>query len=152
MRVVAESFLIISLLLFSCTGGGPLTPADSFNNVKSAVEKNDTETIANCLTEASLLKINRLNLLIREMRSDQIKMLSEKFGYTEEKLRNLKTSDSIALYFFSDTTGVKLSRYFKENVVSIDIQGGNASVKTESGVELTFKREGPYWKFDLSDL
>jgi len=86
------------------------------------------------------------------MRSDQLSKLSVKFGYTEEKLRSLRISDSVALYFFSETTGVKLNRYFMESIVSVDVRGSKALVKTESGIELDFVREGPYWKFDLSDL
>jgi hypothetical protein len=64
----------------------------------------------------------------------------------------MKESDAVSLYFFSDVTGIKLSRYFNENIVSIDIRGNRAAVKTESGIQLDFLREGPYWKFDMSNL
>jgi len=86
------------------------------------------------------------------MHSDQLLILSEKYGYSQEKLKDLKPSEAVDLYFFSDATGVKLGRYFKESIVSIDIQGNSASIKTESGIALDFVREGPYWKFNLSDL
>ncbi len=145
-------FLFIILVQLSCSSGGPLTPLECFNDIKHAVEKNDSEAIVNYLTRSSIEKINKLNMLIKDMRSDQLTILSVKYGYSVEKLKNLKASDSIALYFFSDVTGVKLNRYFKENIVSIDVHGKNASVKTESGIKLDFLREGPYWKFDISDL
>jgi len=152
MHKPAKFSLLVFLLLLSCNSGGPLTPADAFNKIKYAVEKNDSDTISDCLTKASLVKIDKLTMLIKDMRSDQLSLLSAKYDYSSEKLQNLKVSDAIALYFFSETTGIKLSRYFQENVVSIDIRGSRAVVKTESGVELDFLREGPYWKFDLSDL
>jgi hypothetical protein len=145
-------FLLCLLIQLSCSSGGPLTPAESFNAIKRAVEKNDGEAIAGHLTQSSLDKFNKLNLLIKEMRSDQLALLSDKYGYPPEKLKTLKVSDSVSLYFFSDITAVKLSRYFKESIISINIQGSRALIKTESGIELDFLREGPYWKFDLSDL
>ena len=152
MRLLKNIFLIIILLLLSCGSGGPVTPAESFNVIKNAVEKKDSEAIVNCLSESSLNKISKLNRLIKEMRSDQMSVLSSKYGYPPEKLKNMKPSDAAALYFFSDVTGIRLNRYFMESIISIDIQGGRAAVKTESGIGLDFVREGPYWKFDLSDL
>jgi len=143
---------VMSAALLSCSSGGPLTPAESFNVIKHAVEKNDSEAIVNCLSISSIDKISKLTLLIKDMSNDQLSILAVKYGYPQEKLKNLKTSDAVYLYFFSDITGVKLNRYFRESILSIDIHGGNASVKTESGIELDFVREGPYWKFDLSGL
>ena len=152
MRLLKNYLLIMFMLLLSCGSGGPVTPAESFNVIKNAVQKKDAEAIVNCLSEASLNKISKLNLLIKEMRSDQLSVLSSKYGYSPEKLRNMKPSDAAALYFFSDVTGVRLNRYFMESIISIDIKGSRAAVKTESGIGLDFVREGPYWKFDLSDL
>lgn len=152
MRVLKYLFPVILAAQLSCGSGGPLTPAESFNAIKIAVEKKDSEAIGNYISQSSLDKISKLNQMIKGMRGDQLKALTSKYGYTPEKLVNLKVPDFIALYFFSDATGVNLNRYFKENVVSIDIQGEHASVKTESGIVLDFLREGPYWKFDLTGL
>lgn len=143
--------IIISFSL-CCGSGGPLTPIESFNSIKSAVEKNDSEAVAGNLSKASLEKISALNKIISQMDSRQLSMLALKFGYSSEKLRNLRPSDAAALYFFSDTTGVMLGRYFRERIVSVDINGHLAAVRTESGIILDFVREGPYWKFDLSSL
>lgn len=152
MRILKYFYLTAVLAQLSCGSGGPLTPAESFNAVKNAVESNDSEAVVKCLSQSSLDKISRHNMMVKNMRSDQLAVLSVKYGYPSEKLLNLKTTDSAALYFFSDTTGIKLGRYFKEGIVSVDIRGSRALIKTESGIELNFVREGPYWKFDLSDL
>lgn len=152
MYLLNRFFLFFLLMLFSCGSGGALTPAGSFNAVKSAVEKQDSETIFVNLTEGSKSKIDKHNRMIKEMKTEQLAFISGKYGYSIEKLRNLKDSDAVSLYFFSDVTGVKLSRYFKESIVSIDIRGNRAAVKTESGIQLDFLREGPYWKFDMSNL
>ncbi len=152
MHLLKSYSLLFIILLISCGSGGALTPAESFNVLRAAVEKNDSEAIVNYLTESSLVKINRHNNMLKVMNNEQLSILSTKYGYTTDKLRNLKVSDAVSLYFFSDVTDVKLRRYFKESVVSIDIQGRKALIKTESGVELDFLREGPYWKFDMSSL
>ena len=152
MNILKKFYLFFLLLLCCCGSGGPLTPVESFNLIKNAVEKNDSNIIVNYLTTSSLSKINKFNSMIKEMRSDQLAVVSEKYGYSQDKIKNLKTSDSVALYFFSDAVNIKLGKYFKEKIVSIDIHGSDARVKTESGIQLDFVREGPYWKFDISDL
>ncbi|PKL19370.1 MAG: hypothetical protein CVV49_00745 [Spirochaetae bacterium HGW-Spirochaetae-5] len=152
MYLLKRIFLFFLLLLFSCGSGGALTPSESFNAVKSAVEKQDSEAIFINLTEGSKEKIGKHNRMMKEMKTGQLSFISGKYGFSIEKLRNLKDSDAVSLYFFSDVTGVKLSRYFKESIVSIDIRGKRAVVKTESGIQLDFLREGPYWKFDMSNL
>ena len=154
LRVKPAMTFQITLLLFifSCSGGKPLTPVDSFKAIKQAVEMKDAEKIASCLSKESWAKTEKLRLLIKDMSNDQLSVLSENYGYTQEKLKNLKQSDAVFLYFFSDHTGIKLGRYFMEKIISVDIHGSKAVIKVESGIELDFVREGPYWKFDISDL
>lgn len=152
MHLLIKTALAAVILLISCSGGGPLTPSDSFKLIKTAAEKNDSEMIAASLSSQSLAKIAELKTLISGMDSRQLDILAENYGFPRERLLALKDSDAVYLYFFSDKTGIKLGRYFDESIVSIDIRGNRAAVKTESGVELDFLREGPYWKFDLSSL
>jgi len=143
---------IFLLVFFGCGSGGPLTPVESFNLIKNAVEKKDSNAIVSYLSASSISKFNTHNSLIKEMRTDQLALLSEKYGYPVESIKNLRHSDSVALYFFSDTVNIKLGKYFMEKIVSVDIHGKRAQVKTETGIELDFTREGPYWKFDISSL
>lgn len=140
------------LILVSCGSGGPVTPLESFNAVKQAVEKRDIEAVTSLLTESSLKKIEKLRLIIKSMDSRQLTLLSGRYGIPQEKLPAIRTTDAVNLYFFSDASGIHLGRYFTEKIMSIDIKGGEAVIKVESGVELDFKREGPYWKFDISAL
>jgi hypothetical protein len=153
MRILKKSIvLVFFLFILSCSAGGPLTPVDSFKAIKHAVEVKDPEKIVSCLSKASLGKIEKLKSLIKDMSNDQLLILSQNYGYTQDKLRNLKPVDAASLYFFSDHTGVNLRRYFLEKVISVDIYGDRAIIKVDSGVELDFVREGPYWKFDISEL
>lgn len=150
--IIKRKYYVILLILLGCGGGGPLTPLESFNFIKNAVDKNDSSAIINYLNRSSLDKINKHNQLVKDLRADQITMLSEKYGYSADTLKNIKNTDSVALYFFSDAANIRLGRYFKEKIVSMDIDGNRAQLKTESGIELDFTREGPYWKFDISNL
>jgi hypothetical protein len=72
MHLLNWSFLFFLLLLFSCGSGGALTPAESFNAVKSAVEKQDSEAIVINLTEGSKVKIGKHNQLMKEMKPDSL--------------------------------------------------------------------------------
>jgi hypothetical protein len=152
MHILKKGIVLIFLALTYCSSGEPLTPIDSFKAIKHAVEMNDSEKIVSCLSNVSLKKTERLNQLIKDMRDDQLLVLSDNYGYTQDKLKNLKPSDAANLYFFSDHTGIMLGRYFMEKVISVDVYGSRAVIKVESGIELDFVREGPYWKFDISEL
>ena len=149
MHILKKIIVLLFLFILSCSSGKPLTPVDSFKAIKHAVEVKDPEKIVSCLSKGSLEKTDKLNSLIKEMRNDQLAILSENYGYTQDKLRNLKQVDSAFLYFFSEHTGIKLGRYFMEKIISVDVYGSKAVIKVESGVELDFVREGPYWKFDM---
>ncbi len=144
--------VLLLIILLSCGRGGPLTPLESFNLIRDAVDKKDSNAIVGYLSASTINKFDAHISLIKQMRSDQIATLSEKYGYPVETVKNLKHSDSVALYFFSETADIKLGKYFTEKVISMDVQGSRARLKTESGIELDFLREGPYWKYDMSEL
>ncbi len=152
MRLLTVPVFAAVLVMAGCGSGGPVTPLQSFNVIKQAVERRDVEAISVNLTDSSIKKIEKLQSLIRAMDSRQRALLSVRYGLAEERLLSLKATDAVGLYFFSDKTGINLGRYFNENVLSVDIHGSEAIVKTGSGIELDFKREGPYWKFDISEL
>jgi hypothetical protein len=152
MYILKKSIVVFFLFPVCCSNGKPLTPIDSFKSIKHAVEMKDSEKIVSCLSKESLEKTIRLGKLIKDMSNAQLLVLSENYGFTQDKLKNLKPADAVYLYFFSERTGIKLGRYFMEKVISIDIYGSRAVIKTESGIELDFVREGPYWKFDISEL
>ena len=152
MHILKKTIILLFLFLFFCSSGKPLTPIESFKAIKHAVEIKDSEKIVSCLSKKSLEKTERLNQIIKDMRDDQLLILAENYGYTQDKLKSLRSTDAVFLYFFSDHTGIKLERYFMEKIISVDIYGSSAVIKVESGIELDFIREGPYWKFDMSGL
>lgn len=147
-----KKYILLMLILQGCGSGGPLTPVEAFGLIKNAVDNKDSNAIVSYITRSSLEKINKHNQLVKELRADQISLLADKYGYPADRIKNLGNSDLVSMYFFSDTVNIKLGKYFCEKIISVDVDGNRAFIKTESGVELGFTREGPYWKFDLSSL
>ncbi len=145
-------FLLIVFLITSCTSRGALTPVQCFETVKSAVLQGDVVTIEKNLSDRSLVKMEKLHKMISTMDEKQIKTLAALYRYDVQKMRNMKTADYIALYFFVKNGGVLSADIFKYDIVASDISGSSAVLRTSSGVELDFTREGPYWKLDISDL
>lgn len=148
--------IIFVMLLFcsgvSCSRGGPLTPLESFNEIKSAITNEDSETILKNLSASSKMKIDALNTMILQMNDDQIRQLSKLYNCDRSRLRNMKETDYVSLYFFVKHHGTDLGKIFSEQVVAVDVDGDTAVIRTQSGIELGFVREGPYWKLDISDL
>ncbi len=153
MRLLRNAFLLIlPLAVVSCGRGGPLTPLESFSAIKTAAENGDAGAITKNISSSSLDKIAALDNMIRQMKDDQIKTLASLYNCEPARLRNMKKSDYVALYFFVKHQGVDLGTLFREQVVAVDINGDRAVIRVQSGIELIFVREGPYWKLDISDL
>ncbi|HQO39037.1 MAG TPA: hypothetical protein PK986_01085 [Spirochaetota bacterium] len=144
--------LTLCILLFSCSRGGPLTPLDSFNEIRSAAERSDSEAILKNLSAASLAKIDSLDLMIKQMRDDQKITLANLYNCTPGRLNSMKRADYVSLYFSVKHSGTDLGAVFRDQVVTVDVEGRRALVRTAGGIELGFVREGPYWKLDISDL
>ena len=149
LRITGAVFF--TLLLLSCSKGGPLTPLESFNAIRTAVEHSDSNAVLKNLSSASVAKIDSLNGMIKQMRPDQIRALSGLYNCEPEKIGNMKRADYVSLYFFVKHGGTDLA-VFREKVITMDIDGSIAVIRTQSGIELGFFREGPYWKLDISDL
>lgn len=146
------SIMFSAVALFSCSRGGPLTPLETFNDIRSAVERSDSDAILKNLSVASIAKIDSLDMMIKQMRDDQKITLAKLYNCTPGKLNNMKRTDYVSLYFSVKHSGTDLGSVFREQVVTVDVDGGRALVRTGSGIELGFVREGPYWKLDISDL
>ena len=137
---------------FSCSKGGPLTPLETFNEIRSAVERSDSGAILKNLSSSSIAKIDSLDSMIKQMRDDQKKTLAKLYNCEPSKLESMKRADYVSLYFFVKHASADLGAVFREQVVTVDVDGARAVIRTSSGIELGFVREGPYWKLDISDL
>lgn len=150
-------FLIITglvLSIISCKPRGPLTPEDAFDRVKIAYEKDDSEAIEFLLSDASRKKIQNMISMIKQMPSKRLKALSKRLKVTPEDLKNITVREYLALQFkMSKRIGEDtLKEITKYKIIGKDIKGNRAVLRVENGMELTFIKEGPYWRLDLEEL
>jgi len=152
MHLLSRIILILSLLAAAgCGSGGPLTPHESFQNINEALLSNDIRKIGDNITSGSRVKIETFRLIISRLDNSQIAALSQFYNYDAERLRNIDFNGALSLYFRSEGKN-SLRELFSREIVALDIAGKNALLRLDNGVELDFKKEGPYWRFDLSDL
>ena len=147
-------FLLLSIFLFlsTCKPMGPLTPADAFNELQSAVAESNSERIYRLLSKKSKEKIDKVLIMFSKMDNDQLKNLSEKYGVAEKIFKDMSVKDYITLYLYIEGKKSILNTAVSQKVISIDWSGDEAVVRVSNGMELEFVREGPYWKFDMSKL
>lgn len=153
MRII-KLFIFFSAFFFflSCKSQGPLTPAEAFYELRSAVLESNSERISHLLSKNSKEKIENLSRLFSRMDDSQVKNLSKKYGVSESFFKNLSVKDYITLYLYIEGKQSVLNNAINQKIISIDWSGNEAKVKVSNGMELEFAREGPYWKFDMSKL
>jgi len=152
MHLLIRIIFILSILAAAgCGSGGPLTPHESFRNIKEGLRSNDIKAIGDNITSGSRGKVETFRLILSRLDDGQIAVLSEFYNYDAERLRNIDFNGALSLYFRSEGKN-SLKELFSREIVAVDIAGKNALLRLDNGVELDFKKEGPYWRFDLSDL
>ena len=142
----------VFIIFLACSPRGPLTPEDSFKKLKQAYEKKDSRAVEKLLSKESIEKIKTVALVFSRMEERQINSLSDKYGVKADKLKNLSVSDYLALNFIVNGERDVVREATKFKVLKIDRKGKRASITVENGMNLIFVKEGPYWKFDMSDL
>ena len=153
MHILIRIFTFSLLLCFSsgCKSAGPLTPVDSYIAVQGAIAKNDIKLLGELVSTGTKAKIFRFRKLISALDKEQLITIAEFYNTDPSKLSGIDFYGSLALYF-SPRGELSLRDIFNEDISTVDIVGKKAVIRTESGFELDFLKEGPYWKLDLSEL
>ena len=137
---------------FSCKPQGPLTPRDAFVGLKDAIAKGDAAAFTRLLSQGSVKKIKTASALFAEMDDRQIKAVARKYDISADTLKKLCVEDFAKLYFKIGAHKNAMSEALNREVAGIYRTGNTATVRVDNGMELSFTREGPYWKFELGDL
>lgn len=153
MHLLIRVFAFSLLLCFSpgCKSAGPLTPVDSYVAVQEAIAKNDIKLIGELVSIGTKEKINSFRKIVSTLDKKQLLITAEFYNIEPSKLSGIDFYSSLALYF-SPGADFSLIEIFNENISTVDIFGKKAVIKTQSGFEVDFIKEGPYWKLDLSEL
>lgn len=154
LRNYFKYFLIILFFIISCKAAGPLTPEDAYNSLKKAYVKGDAGKIESLLSERSKEKIKSMTGIISSMKESQLEALARNFDTDTEKLKNLSVKDYLELQLsLGERIGEgTLMEIMKQKIAGIDSGKDTAVVRIENGMELSFVKEGAYWKFDMEEL
>jgi hypothetical protein len=154
MRVLKAAPLVICAVIqvLSCKPQAALTPQAAFHDLREAFRSSDAASLERQLSRGSVKKIRHIALLFSRMGDRQLESLSGKFGLPAERLRRLSVRDYCAIILSFERGRNAVAVAIKYNIVGVDRDGSLAVVRVENGMELTFVKEGPYWKFDMAGL
>jgi hypothetical protein len=152
LRIIG--FLGITILLFSCKSEGPASPEEAFDSFKSAYIKSDAAEIEKLLSEKSKEKIQAIIKMISLMNDSQLKALANKFSTNADSLKSLSIKDyiTIQLHTGKSIEDDLFKEIVKNKIIGIDIKDRAGVARLENGMELTFVKEGSFWKFDMEEL
>ena len=151
LRTTAAICAALFALFISCKSEGALTPEDAFKSITNAYCKSDAEAVVKHLSQGSIEKIKTITKMISSMNDNQLTALSKRYGVNTERIKRLSVKDYISIQLsigkdIGDDVNREISKY---SIIGIDIKGKRATVRVENGMELSFVKEGPYWKFDM---
>ena len=154
MRVLTPAcFILACMIAFTgCTPQAALTPQAAFHDLKNAFRTSDSAALERQLSAASVRKVREMTSLFSKMGDRQLGALAGKFGVAPERLRNLSVRDYCALILTLDREKSVIGIATSRAITGIDRNGSRATVRVDNGMELTFIKEGPYWKFDMAGL
>ena len=153
MHLLIRIFLFSFMLCFvpGCKTAGPLTPVDSFIAVQRAIEANDIRLIGELVSKGTKEKVDHFRKTLSTLDKDQLIAIAKFYNIDPSKLSGIDFHGALSLYF-SPRSDLSLIKIFNEDISYVDIFGKRAVVRTQSGFEIDFVKEGPYWKLDLSEL
>lgn len=144
--------LIPAAVLMSCAPQAALTPQAAFHDLKEAFRKSDAAMFERQLSRDSVRTIRTMTLHFSRMDERQRAALSEKFNIPAERLKTLTVRDYCALTLALDRSKNVIGVATSRAIVGINRKGSRAVVRVDNGMELSFVHEGPYWKFDMTNL
>lgn len=155
MHLLKKSITIITvpLLIYSCKPRGALTPEDAFIMLRDAYSRNDSAAIENLLSRRSRKKVETIITVISQMDDARLRALAMRFDVTVDRLRDMTIRDFLSLELMlgkkiGEDILADATRY---EIIAKDVKGNRAILRVENGMEISFVKEGPYWKLDLDD-
>ncbi|MFA5518262.1 MAG: hypothetical protein WDA74_03315 [Spirochaetota bacterium] len=153
MHLLIRVFLFFFMLCFvpGCKTAGPLTPVDSFIAVQRAIAANDIKLIGELVSKGTKEKVDYFRKTLSTLDKEQLITIAKFYNIDPAKLPGMDFHGALSLYF-SPRSDLSLIKIFNEDISYVDIFGKKAVIRTQSGFEIDFVKEGPYWKLDLSEL
>ncbi len=152
-RVFALTLAGSAAFTIACSSRGPLSPEEAFGVLQKAYHRNDPALMLTVLSKESISRIHTMTALIAAMGERQREKMAEQYGASAEQLAHLSPADYLGLQ-------IRLARARNEDamgqaldsgILKSEIRGTSATLTAQNGMRLSFVREGPYWKFDMTD-
>ena len=145
---------LLTLLTFICACGpaGPLSPADSFFEMREAVKKPDPGKALSLLSYQSRRSIEIICSEIRQMDENTQKAIAAKQGIDEIHIKKITPELYVLFFFIKDPAENSSAGLFAEDISGVEREGDRAEIILQKGIRLPFVKEGPYWRFDLYAL
>ena len=80
------------------------------------------------------------------------KIFLTKYEMPEDKLKNLSVENYVRIYFLHGRKNDIITRAIESDILSVNIVKKRAKITMNNGHFLFFVKEGPYWKFEMSEL
>ncbi len=143
--------ILVLLGSLSCTPGGPLSPKDAAEQLSQAFLQQDVKSLKGLLSKESLKKVETMAAALKNLEEKQSGNTANYYGLKPEALRNMDAETFLALYLRNESKRT-LGKILKTEIIDIKRDKKKATVFFKAGAALIFVREGPYWKFDLTEL
>lgn len=156
MRILSGTLpaaLVLAVLAASCSSRGPLSPEEAFGVVQKAYHRGNPELLLSVLSEESVHRITTMTSLIAGTEDRQREKLAERLGVGAEQLSRLSPAAYLGMQIrlaraLNDDA---LGKALDSGILKCEIRDAGAVLTAQNGMELTFVKEGPYWKFDMTD-
>jgi len=151
LKKQAGLWIAVLTIFISCVSGGPLTPEDSFHDLRRAFASQDAALFKKILSRDSLAKMEKIIAYVSAMSEEQKSGISALYGIPRDRLETITIDDFCLLHLATQKKG-PMGQALQSDIVSRDQQGDRVIMGVASGVRFSFVKEGPYWKFDLTGL
>ena len=156
MRVLMPMLLAVLFAspFISCRARSPLTPEIAYSMLRDAYMQGDGAAFWDLLDLSSRRQIEELTRLIRTMDDAQAGALAEKLAISPNELKTITPASFISLQIALDKRPGHdiLGGMFTGQVLRKRESREKCVLHVAGGLELTFVREGPYWKFEMNGL
>ena len=156
MRVLSMALrAMLALIVFasSCSSRGPLSPEEAFGVIQKAYHRGNPELMLTALSEESIRHLTTMSSLIAAMGEKRREKLAERYGVEAERLSSLSPTAYLGLEMrlARAQNDDALGKALDSGILKCEIKDTGAVLTAPNGMELSFVKEGPYWKFDMTD-
>ncbi len=152
-RGLATALTTALFLTAACSSRGPLSPEEAFGILQKAYHRNDPVLMLGVLSEGSMRRIRSMTALIGSMSEGQREKMAAQFGASAEALADLSPANYLGfqMRLARARNEDALGRALDSGILKSEINDAGATLTAQNGMRLSFVKEGPYWKFDMTD-